>query len=179
MKDLFDREEAAKITHALDEMKAEAGDGFSLETVNLAELERRCGISRQRLRRLKQNRFEFLPHGNTGKVSPRKGLAGFTGTLDALLMSGVTNSAVCLERLRDVGFTGGVTAVKEYIAAHKDLVPAKRHMVDPQGSRGVRYETKPGEAFQFERTGYFCADAGDSQPGKPVFNRTVTLKDGY
>ena len=40
-------------------------------------------------------------------------------------------------------------------------------------------EAKPGEAFQFERTGYFCADAGDSQPGKPVFNRTVTLKDGY
>ena len=40
-------------------------------------------------------------------------------------------------------------------------------------------EAKPGEAFQFERTGYFCADAGDSQLGKPVFNRTVTLKDGY
>ena len=150
MKDLFDREEAAKITHTLDEMKAEAGDGFNLETVNLAELERRCGVSRQRLRRLKQNRFEFLPPGNTGKVSPRKGLTGFTGTLDALLMSGVTNSAVCLERLREAGFTGGVTAVKEYIAAHKDLVPAKRHTVDPQGSRGVRYETKPGEAFQMD-----------------------------
>ena len=40
-------------------------------------------------------------------------------------------------------------------------------------------EAKPGEAFQFERTGYFCADSGDSKPGAPVFNRTVTLKDGY
>ena len=40
-------------------------------------------------------------------------------------------------------------------------------------------EAKPGEAFQFERTGYFCADSGDSRPGAPVFNRTVTLKDGY
>jgi glutaminyl-tRNA synthetase len=40
-------------------------------------------------------------------------------------------------------------------------------------------ESKPGESFQFERTGYFCADAVDSKPGKPVFNRTVTLKDGY
>ena len=40
-------------------------------------------------------------------------------------------------------------------------------------------DAKPGESFQFERTGYFCADSADSQPGKPVFNRTVTLKDGY
>jgi glutaminyl-tRNA synthetase len=32
---------------------------------------------------------------------------------------------------------------------------------------------------QFERTGYFCADAKDSQPGKPVFNRTVGLKDSW
>jgi glutaminyl-tRNA synthetase len=35
-----------------------------------------------------------------------------------------------------------------------------------------------GERFQFERTGYFSVDA-DSQPGKPVFNRTVGLKDSW
>jgi glutaminyl-tRNA synthetase len=39
-------------------------------------------------------------------------------------------------------------------------------------------EAKVGEKIQFERTGYFCLDA-DSQPGKPVFNRTVTLKDSW
>jgi len=39
-------------------------------------------------------------------------------------------------------------------------------------------EAKPGEKFQFERTGYFCADL-DFAPGKPVFNRTVTLKDSW
>lgn len=33
-----------------------------------------------------------------------------------------------------------------------------------------------GARFQFERIGYFCADP-DSKPEKPVFNRTVTLKD--
>ena len=37
----------------------------------------------------------------------------------------------------------------------------------------------PGERFQFERTGYFVVDSKDSTPGAPVFNRTVTLKDGY
>ena len=35
-----------------------------------------------------------------------------------------------------------------------------------------------GETFQFERTGYFCVDR-DSAPGKPVSNRTVTLKDSW
>lgn len=33
--------------------------------------------------------------------------------------------------------------------------------------------------FQFERTGYFCVDSKDSEPGKPIFNRTVTLKDAW
>ncbi len=37
----------------------------------------------------------------------------------------------------------------------------------------------PGQRFQFIRIGYFIADAMDTQPGKPVFNRVVTMKDGY
>jgi len=35
-----------------------------------------------------------------------------------------------------------------------------------------------GQVFQFERLGYFNVDL-DSKPGKPVFNRTVTLKDAW
>jgi glutaminyl-tRNA synthetase len=35
-----------------------------------------------------------------------------------------------------------------------------------------------GSRYQFERLGYFCADP-DSTPGKPVFNRTVALKDTW
>jgi glutaminyl-tRNA synthetase len=35
-----------------------------------------------------------------------------------------------------------------------------------------------GETVQFERLGYFCADP-DSAPGRPVFNRTLTLKDTW
>jgi len=38
---------------------------------------------------------------------------------------------------------------------------------------------KPGTAFQFERLGYFCADAKRSGPGRLVFNRTVTLRDTW
>ena len=40
-------------------------------------------------------------------------------------------------------------------------------------------KAEPGERFQFERRGYFCADVGDSQAGMPVFNRTVTLRDAW
>jgi glutaminyl-tRNA synthetase len=35
-----------------------------------------------------------------------------------------------------------------------------------------------GTAVQFERLGYFCADP-DGGPGRPVFNRTITLKDTW
>jgi glutaminyl-tRNA synthetase len=38
--------------------------------------------------------------------------------------------------------------------------------------------TAPGSRFQFERLGYFCADP-DSALGKPVFNRTVALRDTW
>ena len=34
----------------------------------------------------------------------------------------------------------------------------------------------PGSRYQFERLGYFCVDP-DTTPGKPVFNRTVALRD--
>jgi glutaminyl-tRNA synthetase len=33
--------------------------------------------------------------------------------------------------------------------------------------------------FQFERTGYFAVDRRDSRPGRPVFNRTVGLRDTW
>jgi glutaminyl-tRNA synthetase len=39
-------------------------------------------------------------------------------------------------------------------------------------------EAKAGDSFQFLRMGYFCADQ-ETVSGKPVFNLTVGLKDGY
>ena len=40
-------------------------------------------------------------------------------------------------------------------------------------------EAEAEERFQFERLGYFCVDNKDSAPGKPVFNRTVGLRDSW
>lgn len=39
-------------------------------------------------------------------------------------------------------------------------------------------DAKPGDRYQFERLGYFCADP-DGTPEAPVFNRTVTLRDSW
>jgi glutaminyl-tRNA synthetase len=37
----------------------------------------------------------------------------------------------------------------------------------------------PEDRFQFERHGYFVADLRDHAPGRPVYNRAVTLKDSW
>ncbi len=75
--------------------------------------------------------------------------------------------------------------------AHEDLnhLPEGkdwRDLLNPASLNAVRAKVEPallavspGTRVQFERTGYFCADAKDSKPGQPVFNRTVTLKDSW
>lgn len=40
-------------------------------------------------------------------------------------------------------------------------------------------DLEPGLQVQFERQGYFCLDPVLSTPGKPVFNRVVTLRDSW
>ncbi|OHV11845.1 glutamine--tRNA ligase/YqeY domain fusion protein [Kushneria phosphatilytica] len=40
-------------------------------------------------------------------------------------------------------------------------------------------DVAPESRYQFERVGYFCADRHDTRPEHPVFNRTVSLKDGW
>jgi glutaminyl-tRNA synthetase len=40
-------------------------------------------------------------------------------------------------------------------------------------------DAKPGRHFQFERLGYFFVDPVASKPGRPVFNRTATLRDTW
>jgi len=138
------------ITHALHEMKEEAGDSFDLQKVNLAELGRRTGISRKRLRNLQDHDFVVLPHGLIGRKKDNTVLSGFTGIIDDLLSKGVTNSSSIKDRLDEAGYKGSLTQIKDYITAHKDLVPAKRQTVAPQGNRGRRYTSEPGEAFQMD-----------------------------
>ncbi|SAL25903.1 glutaminyl-tRNA synthetase [Caballeronia udeis] len=58
--------------------------------------------------------------------------------------------------------------------------------LNPDSKRIVRAYLEPGarqanaeDRYQFERHGYFVADRVDSKPGKPVFNRIVSLRDSW
>ncbi len=138
------------IDKALEEMAAEAGDGFDPQACNLAEFCRRTGLTRSKARTIRKHGFRALPHGNSGRRAEVTVLTGHTGLVDDLLRRGVTNSQVIYERLLGQGYEGGLTAVKVYISGHRDLVPAKRRAVAPQGSRGQRFRTGPGEAYQMD-----------------------------
>ena len=58
------------------------------------------------------------------------------------------------------------------------LNPNAKEVVTAYLEHGMA-KAMPDEKFQFERHGYFVADRVDSKPGKPVFNRVVTLKDSW
>ncbi len=58
------------------------------------------------------------------------------------------------------------------------LNPSSLEIVDCRVEPSVA-DAGHGDRFQFERLGYFCVDSRVSAPGRPVFNRTVTLKDTW
>ena len=58
------------ITQVIEEMKSEQGDKFDINRINLAEMERRTGMTRAQLRRLKKNRF---PDNTTCSYRPQSG----------------------------------------------------------------------------------------------------------
>jgi len=62
---------------------------------------------------------------------------------------------------------------REFINPHSlDMVPAA--IIEPSVAEG-----KPGEFFQFERTGYFTIDQDSESRDRPVINRTVSLRDSW
>jgi glutaminyl-tRNA synthetase len=59
-----------------------------------------------------------------------------------------------------------------------NLNPASRQVVRAYVEAAAA-EASPEQSFQFERTGYFVADRRDHAPGRPVFNRSVGLRDTW
>ena len=57
--------------------------------------------------------------------------------------------------------------------------PASRAIITGARLEASLKKVTPGQHFQFERQGYFVADAVDHTPETPVFNRTVTLRDSW
>ena len=80
------------VAQALEGRTKDSEDKFDLSKVNLAELERRTGISRAKLRRIKRNGFRVLPNGNKGKKHEVTVLTGFTGLIDLYLQYLLTST---------------------------------------------------------------------------------------
>jgi len=59
------------------------------------------------------------------------------------------------------------------------LNPHSLDLIDNAVVEAPVAEGSGGDIYQFERTGYFCHDSVDSQPGRPVLNQIVTLRDSW
>ncbi len=62
---------------------------------------------------------------------------------------------------------------------HEHLNPESLEIVPQAKLEPALGQLEPGERVQFERLGYFCVDTKLSEPGKPVFNRAVALRDAW
>ena len=61
----------------------------------------------------------------------------------------------------------------------ENLNPDSLHVLEECYVEQGLAELPPESRVQFERLGYFCADRFDHQPGRPVFNKVVSLKDSW
>ncbi|MEZ4365988.1 MAG: glutamine--tRNA ligase/YqeY domain fusion protein [Kofleriaceae bacterium] len=62
----------------------------------------------------------------------------------------------------------------------RHLNPASLEVITDARIEPALADAAPGERFQFERTGYFVADAVDHRPGaRPVFGRIIGLRDAW
>ncbi|MFY0543911.1 IS21 family transposase [Brevibacillus sp. H7] len=108
------------------------------EGKSIREIARQTGHSRNTVRRYL--RGEFIPEKGTRKSRGSK-LDPFKPFLQERLQEGIYNCEVLFELLREKGYTGGRTILKDYV---KDFRPPK------QVPAVLRYETKPGEYAQVD-----------------------------
>ncbi|MCR5320124.1 MAG: glutamine--tRNA ligase/YqeY domain fusion protein [Lachnospiraceae bacterium] len=87
------------------------------------------------------------------------------------------------------------TAITAEVRLYENLVDEEKGVYNEDGSMNLNpnsltvlknckleaslKDAKAYESFQFVRNGFFCVDSKDSQPGKPVFNRIVSLKSSF
>jgi glutaminyl-tRNA synthetase len=87
------------------------------------------------------------------------------------------------------------TAISATVRLYENLIDEEKGVYNEDGSLNLNPDSlkvidncmlepalsdaKEYESFQFVRNGFFCVDCKDSAPGKPVFNRVVSLKSSF
>ena len=111
----------------------------------------------------------YIPESKSGHDTSELKVKGTIHWLNA-------RDAISAEvRMYDPLFTVENPAAEEDFkkVINPDSLQIKKSFVEPQLAN-----TKPGDHFQFMRNGYFTVDL-DSTSDLPVFNRTVSLKEGF
>jgi glutaminyl-tRNA synthetase len=88
----------------------------------------------------------------------------------------VAHAVDCEVRLYDQLFLAENPDTEDYL---ENLNPQSLQVLTGCKAEPSLANTQPEQRFQFERMGYFCADRYDSTAKKPVFNRTVALRDSW
>lgn len=127
------------------------------EGKSIREIARETGFSRNTVR--SYLRHEGTPERAQREAVPSK-LDPFAQRLDGMMASGVYNCEVLLERLRELGYTGGKTLVKDYVQPHRP----------PHRNRTTRrFETPPGKQAQVDWGICIYHDVHGIQRKVPVF----------
>ena len=122
--------------------------------------------------KIKEVRVTYDPQSGHGKTADGRKIKGIIHWVSA------TESVPATVRLYDRLFKvenpdAGDADYRQNLNADSKLVCTTARL------EKALSEAKPEERFQFERLGYFVADRVDCRPGQLVFNRTVTLRDGW
>ena len=129
-------------------------DRIKIQGQTIAQVARETGMSRNTIKKyLREGEQE---HKSKGKRRPSL-LDAYKPEIDALLKMGIYNATTIYDRIRENGYTGGITILKDYI--HPLRPPALK-----TGGVVRRYETKPGKQAQMDwgylkyrdRTGKIC-----------------------
>ena len=62
---------------------------------------------------------------------------------------------------------------------HENLNPSSLEVLTESRAEPSLADSAPRTHYQFERVGYFVRDPEEGEDGRPVFNRTVTLRDSW
>lgn len=118
-------------------------------------------------------RCTYDPDTKSGSDKPQRKVKG---TLHWVSAKDAFEAEVRLyDRLFDVEDPAG-DKEKDYL---EHLNPNSLEILENCKLEPFLADAKVNDKFQFERLGYFCVDSKYSAPGKPVFNRTVTLRDTW
>ena len=150
---------------ALEGMAREAGRPLDLGHVNLAEFCRGTGLTRQGARTTRRNGSGAGPRGLCGRSPATTVPGGHAGFVDDQPGKGPADSQVVFDRLVSRGHAGGSATAEAHVSRHRDLVPPKGRAAGPQGSRGQRFQSAPGEAYQMD-WGFVTAGGPDGAEGR-------------